>query len=81
MAGHSYLAKKKPPPSALTRFFHQRVLPVAIDAAAEGEAAVERLAQRTRRQPGAMLGLAFGLALLLGRLAGAGPHRTGRRKA
>lgn len=65
MVSKSYLVGHERPPSAWLRNFNQRLLPIAINGAGCGEAALERFAQTTRRQPVAMLGLTFAAGLLL----------------
>jgi hypothetical protein len=64
MVGASYLVDKPAGPSAPRRFFNQRILPPAIDAAAKVEAVAERAAQGARRSPLAALGIAFGIGFL-----------------
>jgi hypothetical protein len=50
--------------SEMARVFHQRVLPPVIDAAAQVEAVLERVAQGARRSPFTAVGIAFGIAFL-----------------
>jgi len=68
MVSATYLVDKPAAPSELARVFHQRVLPPVIDAAAQVEAVLERVAQTTRRSPVKALGVAFGIGLLLSML-------------
>ncbi len=64
MVSASYLVDKPKGPSEMARVFHQRVLPPVIDAAAQVEAVLERVAQTSRRSPFTALGIAFGIGFL-----------------
>jgi hypothetical protein len=68
MVSASYLAEQPAGPSASARAFHQRVLPTAIEAAAQLEAILERTAQAGRRRPFTALEIAFGIGLLVSAL-------------
>jgi hypothetical protein len=64
MVSASYLVDKRKGPSEMARVLHQRVLPPVIDAAAQVEAVLERVAQGARRSPFTALGIAFGIGFL-----------------
>jgi hypothetical protein len=69
MVDRSYMVKKPPPPSAVTQFVHQRAFPVAIDAAAAMEQALNRAAIAARGRPLIALGLALGIGGVMALLA------------
>jgi hypothetical protein len=71
MVSTTYLERKPAGPSPLKRFFDQRVMPVAIDAAACLDIGVANAGRQMRRTP--MLGLA--LLLGIGVLVGAATRR------
>jgi hypothetical protein len=49
----------------LKRYFSQRIMPAAIDAAGGAESVVERVAEQTRRRPSLVLGCALVCGFLL----------------
>ena len=63
MVSSSYLVRKQIRPSALKRFFDQRIIPVAIDGAACLDIGFANAVHRLRRNP--KTGLALGVGILL----------------
>ncbi len=68
MVSATYFIDKPAGPSELARVVHQRVQPPVIDAAAQVEAVLERVAQTTRRSPFTALGIALGTGFLVSAL-------------
>jgi hypothetical protein len=70
MIDRDYLLRKPPPPKPWKQFLDLTVLPAMIDAAGAVEGLLERVAVQGRQRPfvttGMALGLACGLALLVG---------------
>ncbi|HEY0425662.1 MAG TPA: hypothetical protein VGC82_20255 [Rhodopila sp.] len=70
MVDRNYLLRKPPPPPPWKQFLDLTVLPAMIDAAGAVEGLLERVAVQGRQRPalttGMALGLACGLALLVG---------------
>jgi hypothetical protein len=64
MVDRSYLLDKPAPPTPARRWFDQRAMPVAIDAAGSMERALEDVAQATRRQPASVLAIAAAVGFL-----------------
>jgi hypothetical protein len=65
MVSPNYLLQRSGTPSTATAFFTQKIVPWLIDAAGSMEAALERIAVRSRKSPGTALGVAFGVGVLL----------------
>lgn len=74
MVNKAYMVGAKPPPRSAKRVLDQVITPAAIDAAAQGEAVLERISQATKAWPWTSLAG----ALFLGWIAG-GPA-TGAAK-
>jgi hypothetical protein len=68
MVTSNYPLARPRPPSQLRRAFDRQVLPAMIDAAGVAEQVLERVAQRTRRQPMTVLALAVITGVLLSTL-------------
>jgi hypothetical protein len=79
MIEQSYLLHRRPSPTATKRMFDQTVLPRAIDAAANVEAALRQVTQLVRGQPALTLGVAAGVGFLAGMCASLGRRRTRSR--
>lgn len=67
MVAPSYMLERPKPPGAVKRGLDQRVLPIAIDAAASVEAVAERIAAGVRAAPFLGIGLALVAGIVLGR--------------
>jgi len=64
--GQQQLFDRKPaPPSALKRFFDQRIMPAAIDGAACLDMGLLKTAEHMRRNPAMALGVVTGMGVLL----------------
>jgi hypothetical protein len=63
MISSAYLVRKPASPSELKRFFDQRIIPAAIDAAGCLDMGIAKVTREIQRNPKIGLGLALGLAL------------------
>jgi hypothetical protein len=65
MVNSSYFNRKPPAPSALKRFFDQRVVPMAIDGAACLDIGFANAGRQVRRNPMLGVGVAVGVGILV----------------
>jgi hypothetical protein len=75
VVGSSYPRRRPDPPSAVKLFFDQRIMPMAIDAAASLDMGIARAGKNLQRNPAIGFGLALGMGVLLALVVR--PRRTG----
>jgi hypothetical protein len=65
MVSSAYLVRKPAPPSALKRFFDQRMIPAAIDGAGCLDMGITKVTREFRRDPKIALGLTLALGAVV----------------